>query len=203
MSTKKINNNAVVVDAVTKRIQALKTHVASKAQIGMNGQKRKLADVVAIYQSSLDTRAALAIKRTELQAALAAKGSAESARREADTALEAWVIQEYGAGSQQALDFGFTPPKKAVRTVEEKAQAKARAKATRTARNTMGSKQKKLVKGTKIVLTAPAEPANTPAGASPAGQPAVVVVQATTPQQQNVNGAPAPATAANGAPAQH
>ena len=44
---------------------------------------------------------------------------------------------------------------------------------------------------------------NTPAGASPAGQPAVVIVQATSPQQQNVNGAPAPATPANGAPAQH
>jgi len=203
MSTKKINN-AIVVDAVTKRLQALKTHVASKAQIGMNGQKRKLADVVAIYQSSLDTRAALASKRTELQTALAAKGSAESARLEADKALEAWVVQEFGAGSQQALDFGFAPPKKAVLTVEEKAQAKARSKATRIARNTMGSQQKKLVKGTMVVLTAPAAPANsTLAGASPAGQPAVVVASATTPQQQTVNGAPAPATPANGAPAPH
>ena len=135
---------------------------------------------------------------------MAAKGSAESARLEADTALEAWVIQEFGAGSQQALDFGFAPPKKAVRTVEEKAQAKVRAKATRAARHTMGSQQKKLIKGTVVVPTAPAAPATSvPAGPSPAGQPAVVLVQATTPQQQTVNGAPAPATPANGAPAPH
>ena len=144
MSYKK-NNNAVVVDTVTKRLQALKTHVGSKAQIGMNGQKRKLADVVAIYQMQPSThRAALATQAHRvLQAALAAKGSAESARPEADTpVLEAWVVQEYGVGSQQALDFGFTPPKKAVRTVEEKAQAKVRAQATRVARNTMGSKRR-------------------------------------------------------------
>ena len=67
----------------------------------------------------------------------------------------------------------------------------------------MGKKQKKSIKGTVIVPTAPAAPATSvPAGASPAGQPAVVLVQATTPQQtQTLNGASAPAASASVTPA--
>jgi hypothetical protein len=206
MSTKP--NNAAVVDVCNKRLQALKSYVASKGQISMNGTKSKLSDVVAIYQGCLDTGTSLATKRSEVKIALTAHRSANSARRSADKALKAWVIAEYGADSQQAIDFGFPPPTPVVRKASNKANAAALAMATRKARNTMGPKQRLSIKGTLPVPTAPAAPAtNPPAGASPASaQPVTIVVQTTPsqqPQTQTTNGAPAPAAVATAAPAQH
>jgi hypothetical protein len=201
--SKNSQNNAAVVDTCTKRLNALSAHVDAKAQIAIDGTKLKASQVIGIYQSCLDSRAALATKRAETKAAMATRSSAETARRRANRAVKAWVVNEFGEGSQQALDFGFVPPKKATRTVESKVQAVALAKATRGARHTMGKKQKSLIKGTPVVPVAPANPANTPAGASPAGQPVTPTAPAAAPQAQTqmVNGAQAPAAAAfaNGA----
>jgi hypothetical protein len=225
--SKNSQNNATVVDSCTQRLNALAAHVDTKAQISIDGTKLKASQVVAIYQSCLDSRAALATKRAETKAAMTTRSSAELARQRADKAVKAWVVNEFGEGSQQALDFGFAPPKKATRTVESKVNAVALAKATRAARHTMGKKQKSLIKGTIVVPVAPANPANTPAGASPASQPATspapavaaqpvtltapavaaqpvtLTAPAVAPQvqTQTVNGASAPAAAAfaNGA----
>jgi len=192
-------DNATVVDVCTKRLNALKSYVDGKAQINVGGKKQKASQVVAIYQSCLDSRAALATKRAEVKAAMATRTSAEQARRSADRAVKAWVVNEFGEGSQQAIDFGFPPPKKATRTVESKVNAVALAKATRAARHTMGKKQKSLIKGTMVAPTAPAVPANMPAGASPASQPAMpaTAVAAPQPQMQVVTSASAPAAPAS------
>ena len=71
----------------------------------------------------------------------------EVARLEADSALKGWVRAEFGVASTQAIDFGFPPSRKGVRTVEEKALAVARTKATRKARRTMGKRQKEEIRG--------------------------------------------------------
>ena len=175
-------NNAAVVDVCTQRLNALKAYADVKAPIAINGKKHKASQVVAIYQSCLDSRAALATKRAETKAAMAVRSSAESARQQADRGVKAWVVNEFGEGSQQALDFGFPPPKKATRTVESKVNAVALGKATRAARHTMGKKQKSLIKGTMVVPVAPANPAITPAGASPASQPATSAAPVAAPQ---------------------
>jgi hypothetical protein len=187
------------VDACTKRLTALKEHVgSSKGTIAMNGEDLKVSDVVAIYQDCLDSRTELTKSRTQVKAAMAAKAKAEQARVAADKALSAWVTTKFGAGSQEALNFGFAPRKVAARTVDTMAKAAAQAKATRKARHTMGKKQRKSIKGTVVAPTAPADPAtNAPAGASTASQPATVIVQATMPQTQMQNGASAPPAAAS------
>ena len=186
-------NNASVVDVCTKRLTALKTYAGQKGTISVNGKEMKISAVTAIYQDCLDARAQLNTKRSEVKTALAARADAESARAEADVALQAWVTQKFGVGSTQALDFGFAPRKRAKRSTGEKADAAKLALATREARHTMGSVQRQSVKGTLDAPTAPAAPAtNAPAGSSTAGQ--------------TLNGASAPAgtvTAVNGAPASH
>ena len=186
-------NNASVVDVCTKRLTALKTYAGQKGTIAVNGKEMKISDVIAVYQDCLDARAQLSTKRAEVKVAMATRANAESARAEADVALQGWATQKFGVGSTQALDFGFAPRKRATRTTEEKADAAKLALATRKARNTRGSVQRKSVKGTLDAPTAPAAPAtNAPAGSSTAGQP--------------LNGASAPAsavTAVNGAPASH
>jgi len=104
--------------------------------------------------------------RTTLQARIATGNTAVSTRATWQAAVKADLDERaktktFVSGLRQALkvafadsiealaDFGLTPRKvPAARTPEEKAQANAKAKATRAARHTMGTKQKAKVKGT-------------------------------------------------------
>jgi hypothetical protein len=163
-------NNASVVDTCTQRLNALKTHLSNaKATIAVNGVQMKAAEVIATYQACLDGRATLTTQRADVKATLGTVAAADTKRRGVDRALKAWVVNQYGADSNVAHDFGFPPPKKAARTVSSKATAIERNVATREARHTMGSKQKEDVKGTMVVLVGPANPANTAQPAAPAG----------------------------------
>ncbi len=108
--------------------------------------------------------------------------------------LKAWVVNQYGATSKEAHDFGFPPPKKPVRTVSSKATAVERNLATREARHTMGPKKRLEVKGTMVVLTAPADPVNTVQPAQPA--PAAASTPNPTVAASPVNGAASPVNGA-------
>jgi hypothetical protein len=144
-------NNATIVAACTQRIRSLAGYVEADAQIAINGRKHAHADVVAIYRQCLDARAAVARLRAQLAEALGTVEATEVARLEADSALKGWVRAEFGVASTQAIDFGFPPPRKGARTVEEKALAVARTKATRKARRTMGKRQKEEIRGSVAV----------------------------------------------------
>ena len=154
-------NQAQIVDVCGLRVQALKTHMPPKSEVPINGERHKLADVIGIYQTCLDNRTAVSAKRAELKALLAQSAEAEATRRAADRALKPWVIDNFGANSQQAHDFGFSPAKVAHMDVKTKAAAYDKSLATRVARHTMGKKQKSKIKGV-VDATAPAAPAVNP-----------------------------------------
>jgi len=105
-------NNATVVDVCTKRLNALKSYVDGKAQIAVDGAKQKASQVVAVYQSCLDSRAALATKRAEVKAAMATRSSADQARQRADRAVKAWVVNESGKGASRRSTSGFRRPRR-------------------------------------------------------------------------------------------
>lgn len=151
-------NNAQIVNEITQRLNAIKEYLPAKTTIDVNGTSDTLAQVTAIYQACLDTRAALLTAQATVKAALVARQNADVPRKALDKALRAYVVNKFGADSQAAHDFGFLPPKVATKTVAVKAQAVADAKATRKARNTMGKNQKKGIKGV-VPSTAPAAPA--------------------------------------------
>jgi hypothetical protein len=169
MSTNTRPANAEVVDTCTQRLKALKSYVpGAKAMIAINGKQTKVSDVIATYQACLEARATIATQRADLKATLVSRAAAEASRRATDKALKAWVINQFGADSKEAHDFGFPPPKAPVKSVGTKAQALVRSEATRKARHTMGKRQKQGVKGTKVVLDVPADPATTVQAAPPA-----------------------------------
>jgi hypothetical protein len=70
-------------------------------------------------------------------------------------------------------DFGFSPKKTVVKTVATKAEAATKAVATRQARHTMGSQEKKAVHGVLPAPTQPVPPATTPTNPTPAATPQV------------------------------
>jgi hypothetical protein len=141
-------NNTHVVDACTRRLRALASYAGGASAIAINGRKLTVAEVAAIYEECLDSRADLAKLRAIAQAAMNRRATAEAARLEADRALRAWAANEFGIESKEAIDFGFPPSRKPELTVEAKALAVARRKATREARGTMGKRQKEGVRGT-------------------------------------------------------
>ncbi len=166
--------NAEVVDTTAQRLKALTDNVAAKAEITMDGARYTRAQLAAIYQAALDTRSALVKSRAQVKVDLAARGKAEANRVAIESGLKAWVVAQFGPRSNEAYEFGYTPRKPGVASVETKANAQKLATATRAARGTMGKKQKLKVKGT---LVAPTEPA-VPAAASVAPVQSTVVAKA-------------------------
>jgi hypothetical protein len=154
-------SNAVIVDAVTQRLAALKGNVPAKSQIEIDGKAYKPSDLIAIFQASLDTRAALIKSRAQAKVDLAARGAAEGNRNAIEPGLKSWVTGKFGATSNEALEFGYAPRKTATKSAETKATAARLAEATREARGTMGKKERLKVKGTLPVSAAPAAPAIT------------------------------------------
>jgi hypothetical protein len=190
MSTRE--NNAKIVSTCGQRLAALNKHMKAKTAMTVSGKQMKLADLVSVYQAAVDTRAALVPQRAAFDEAIAARDSAEASRRATDKALKAWVINEFGPDSPQAHEFGFLPTKVTPKSAETKATAVGKLRATRTARGTMGKRQKEKIKGTIVAPAAPADPAVT----APAAAPAASVPTAT-------NGAPNGASPSNGVAGQH
>ena len=155
-------SNATVVTNNTKRILALNKHVTGKKpEIPIGGRVLKPAQVTAVFQDSLDKRAAITAALAAYKAALAAGVEAEANRRVAEAALKAWVLNRFGADSTEAHEFGYTARKTAVLSAVDRANAVLLNQATRKARGTMGKKEKLKIKGT---LSAPTTPAVPPGG---------------------------------------
>jgi hypothetical protein len=62
-------------------------------------------------------------------------------------ALKGYVQATYGKSSQTVAAFGYKPAEAPVKSAETKAAAVVKLRATRSARHTMGSKQRQSIKG--------------------------------------------------------
>jgi hypothetical protein len=158
-------------------IAGIQKHLQNVSSLPLVGSTYTPADLVKLVQSRIDaTGQADATKATWHSSVLAGE-ALNTKLTPVLRALRQYVINVFGAASPVLADFGFAPPKSATRTPEEKAAATAKAKATRTARHTMGKVQKKTVKGnvTGIVITpttsAPNDVAAPTTGAPPLAVP--------------------------------
>ena len=104
----------------------------------------------------------------------------------------------FGKDGTQLLQFGFQPAKVTARTPASKVLAAAKAKATRTARGTLGKKEKAKLQGTVTTVTV-----GTPAPQAGAGATALAPATGNAPATPAAPAptAPAPATPAVAAPA--
>jgi hypothetical protein len=131
--------------------------------------------IQAKLSSSAQIEALPRLLRAQLQAAVAAKRSDEIAMMAFLADLKAGLVAHYGRSNPVLLQFGFAPYKKpAKRTTAKNAVATAKSLATRSARGTMGSRQKAAVQGeaTPVVVTGPdGEPRIEPANSGPTSSP--------------------------------
>ncbi|HLK40108.1 MAG TPA: hypothetical protein VKU41_25305, partial [Polyangiaceae bacterium] len=159
-----------------KLIAGLQKHSATLPSLMIGGTSYPTDTLVATLQSRLATAAAVASTRATWQTAVQADRD-ERTKTQTVVSGVRQALHVAFAGSVSALaDFGLTPRKPAApRTPEQKAASVAKAKATRAARNTMGSNQKKAVKGNvtgvnivPVVAETPATPPAHPASPAPA-----------------------------------
>ena len=153
MATKIRNQGTVVALAqslgagVTKHLENVGSMTLAGSSYTPVQVTTKLAEVVSLHG---DVDAAKATTKAKL----AAEKAAMPALRTFMSALVTYIKAGYGSQPDVLADFGMQSPKPpAPLTIEAKAAASAKRKATRAARNTMGSKQKKGVKGNVVGVT--------------------------------------------------
>jgi len=137
-----------IVALCNDRKAGLQQFTKGVGSINVKGMPYKPAVLAAIYQKCIDTRTELAAIRAQEPAALEARDDADAVRKAVDASVLAWAVETYGPNSPQAKTFGYVAPNPAKPTVETRAEAVVKSRATRQARGTAGKKQKKKITGT-------------------------------------------------------
>ena len=128
------------------------------------------AQIETSLQTLIDLRTAVDTAKAATQAKLADERAQAPLLQSRMAALVAYVKTAFSNSPDVLADFGLTPKKaKAPLTIAQQAAAAAKRAATREARHTMGTKQKKQVKGTitTIVASSDASKASQPVAPAP------------------------------------
>jgi len=166
-------NSSTLKTRDTSVMAGIDKHITSS--ITVNGTAYTPAALKAVFQSQITAIDANQALRKQLSDGVA---NTKTLAKTVDTMfqlLRSALIGQYGKSANAILnDFGMTVPKvPGAKTVEAKAIAQAKRTATRAARHTMGSVQKKSVKGNVVGITVTPVVAGTPAPApsSPVATP--------------------------------
>jgi hypothetical protein len=142
MATKK-QGKATVVASAQQLIAGVTKHLTSGTQVTFAGGSYTPAQITSKLQQIVTLRTDVDAARATSKAKLAAEKADMAPLRTFMFALVAYVKAVYGTQPEVLTDFGLQVKTRAPLTVEAKAAAAAKRKATRTARGTMGSNQKK------------------------------------------------------------
>jgi hypothetical protein len=168
-------NDTIV--ALGKLIAGLQKYPPQGGVTMISGKSYTTAEVVAQLQSIINALSAVVAARQTFQGAVKASETIVEDNSEFVRDFKQSVKAQLGQNPPALGEFGLTPRKLSVRTPDVSVAAAAKAKATRTARGTKGSKQKASIKGnvTSVTITAntsseapaPASPPATPAATTP------------------------------------
>jgi len=147
-----------------KAIQGIAKHFPNASTLTFGGATHSPADLTSTFQRDLDAMAATAQATATLHAKVELEASAHADAKALLEQLKAYVLAVYGNTkdvSETLADFGFTPRRSPKTTVATKAEAQAKAAATRKARSPAGSVQKAEIAGSANApaTTPPAAPA--------------------------------------------
>jgi uncharacterized protein (DUF1501 family) len=125
--------------------------------------------------------------KAALKATLTDEEAQGPALREFFLAVLQYVRAAYGNSPDILADFGLPPKKtRTPQTVEQKAAAAAKRKATREARGTVGSRKRQTIKGnvtgveiTPVTTSSAPQPEQQTAPSAPSGQPATTAANPT------------------------
>jgi hypothetical protein len=161
-------------------IVGTKQDFANTSSLVVAGKTYTPAQVIATLQSLVDLRVSVDTAKAASQAKLAEEKTQAPALRRFMSTYATFVRGSFGDQPDVLAHFGLVPRKPATPlTVEQKAVAAAKRKATRDARHTMGPKQKQDVKGDVTGVTVTPVTATKPVVTSPAPAPATATSTST------------------------
>jgi hypothetical protein len=164
------NNRPDRTSADQKLIDGMGKHGAAITTILIGGASQTPAEIVATLQARIDSANVVLTSRATWQNAVVTDKAGRAKSKPYVSGLKNALLVAFAGQVDVLADFGLTGRIVRVLTPEERVTAAAKAKATRTARHTMGKKQKAAIKGT--VTPAPPAPV-VPASPAPAPAPAV------------------------------
>jgi hypothetical protein len=142
------HSRITVRDRCRTAIAGIDKHLSSEPSLTLDGESFTPTALKAKFQDLINAADATDAAKGHWSDAVQAEHLLQIAVLALLLALKSLVLLKFGkkAGAVQA-DFGFSPRKQAQKTVDEKALAAAKARATREKRGTLGKKQKKNIKG--------------------------------------------------------
>ena len=169
------NSNQKKTDVASyyqQAINGLNEYLANKTLV-LNGKPVTSKAVVGLLQAQIDAmQASTAAHTAWLQAVAKERATEKGSISPLLAALRHYVAAVFGVNSDAYRAFGFQPPKPRVKSPQAKVIGAEKLRATRKARNTMGSRQRLAVTGAvPSAITLPTGSALAPAAASapPAG----------------------------------
>ena len=151
-----------------------KHYPTGSEQLQVGGATFTVTGLTELLQSFVNNREAVEASKAAFQAKVQAEQAQAPSQLVVIREFEKVVRSTFGNSADVLADFGLAPFKVPVtKTAEEKAVAAAKRVATRKARGTMSSKQKKEIKGSitaKLVVT----PVTTSPASMPVATPAPV-----------------------------
>ena len=135
-------------------IDGFNKHAAAIPSMVIGATLMTAQDIVATLQTRIDTARAALSTRATWQTAIRTDEATRDATKTFVSGVKQGLLVAFAGHLDTLADFGLTARAQHVATPEEKLAAAAKAKATRAARHTMGSKQKAAIKGT-VTPTAP------------------------------------------------
>ena len=166
MATNSKGKGQVVVLA-KQLIAGTEKRLAKGTPVSFAGGSFTPDQITSELQSIVNLRTDVDAAKATARAKVAAETNAMPALRTFMSAYVSFIKVAYGTAPDALADFGITPKARAQLTVEAKAAAAAKRKATRAARHTMGSKQRLGVKGDVTGITVTPITATQPTVAAP------------------------------------
>jgi hypothetical protein len=165
----KTQGKGTVVGLAEQLIAGTNKHLANTAQVLLAGGSFSPAQITARLQALANLRNDVNAAKALTNAKLAVEKTDMPALRVFLDAFVSFVKAAFGNQLDVLADFGLRPKARTPLTVEAKTAAAAKRKATRAARHTTGSKQKKSVKGAVTGIVVTPITATQPAATAPSG----------------------------------
>jgi hypothetical protein len=150
-----MNTKATLQQRVSSLISGAQKHYPT-GTLMFGGASYDAATLIQTLQGLSNAIAASDVAKAKWKDALKSEQDENAKVGPIVRAFQSFLVSSFGNTPSTLADFGLTPRKvRAPATAEEMAAAVAKRQATRTARNTMGSVQRKKVKGnvTSVVVT--------------------------------------------------
>ncbi len=177
ISTQKLDTQAVYAAL----IQGINGDLGTVDSFVLGKVTMTRADLLARFQARIDAANKVKTARAALQQAVSDERASDASVAPLRASMKKYLQARYGVTAPELQRFGFTQGRPGKPTPAVKASAALKAKATRVARGTKGTQQKKVIHGT-VASPAAATTAVTPsAPASTQPVNAAVAPAATAP----------------------